>query len=705
MLLFAPLVAAAQPAAAVDDTIRSAAALRDATCSGEARRGRRFVIVARVTLPCCERCYRSMAVEDSSGAMIVGTDRIKPAFAPEAGDLLSIKGVICDDAYGTPRASCLSVDVLGKGSPAPLSEMDPSRFASGIYDFRAVHVTGIVADAFTDEIDTDIIFMILNCGGRQITVITESDGKTPSDCERLIGKRMSAIGVCRLGAYGARTRFGWNIRTIPENIQIVDGSHDDPFDAPLLHDTYSTHPEQIATPERRRIMGRVLATWHGGRMLVRTKSGQLSRVSVVSGGLPAVGATIEAVGFPETDLYSVNLARCFWHPCRLDMPADDSPTRVSVNQLLLDATGRHRYNPSFHGRRVVLSGHVRGIPSSDGTHVKMLIEGDGGIIPAYVRSSAGDGPPPESGSLVEVNGTCVMDAETWSPYTFIPGIREMLVSVPSSTGVRVLASPPWWTPVKLLSVIGGLVVVICGAVLWSISLRRTVAHKSKALEAEIAARLESDLKMRERTRLAVELHDSLAQTLSGMAMEIGSAIRFAEEDHRLTLAHLDIAEKTLRSCRNDLRDCLWDLRSKALEAGDMDESIRTTLKPFVNDVNLHIRFNVPRRRLSDNIAHALMKIIRELTSNAIKHGNADTIRIAGSIDGRRLLFSVSDNGSGFDPDQCPGMAQGHFGLQGIRERINRFNGTMNISSTAGGGTKITISMNVSLPEEEDRADL
>ena len=238
-------------------------------------------------------------------------------------------------------------------------------------------------------------------------------------------------------------------------------------------------------------------------------------------------------------------------------------------------------------------------------------------------------------------------------------------------------------------------------ILWNMTLNRAVTRKGKELKREITARLASNLKTRERTRLAVELHDSIAQTLSGTAMEIGSALRCASKVPDEMMSHLQTASQTLRSCRDDLRDCLWDLRSNALEVNSMDEAIRTTLRPIIGDVTTVIRFNVLRKRLSDNTAHALLRIIHELVSNAIRHGQAQTIRIAGSLEDRRLLFSVRDDGCGFDVRNHPGADDGHFGLEGIRERIRHFNGTIDIESIPAQGTKVTIALDVSLPEEED----
>ena len=163
------------------------------------------------------------------------------------------------------------------------------------------------------------------------------------------------------------------------------------------------------------------------------------------------------------------------------------------------------------------------------------------------------------------------------------------------------------------------------------------------------------------------------------------------------LTHLGIAAQSLKSCRDELRNCLWDLRNRALESRDMDTAIRQTLAPHVAGVDVSIRFNVPRERISDNTAHTILRIVRELTLNGIRHGGATKIWIAGSIEGGRMHFSVRDNGCGFDPSSAPGFGEGHYGLLGIQERIDEFEGEFTLKSSPGKGTRATVSLNV--PQE------
>ena len=133
---------------------------------------------------------------------------------------------------------------------------------------------------------------------------------------------------------------------------------------------------------------------------------------------------------------------------------------------------------------------------------------------------------------------------------------------------------------------------------------------------------------------------------------------------------------------------------------DMNEAIRQVLRPQVGDIDLVVRFNVPRRRLTDNTAYSILKIIRELAVNAVHHGRATALRVAGALERDRVLFSVSDNGCGFDPKTVPGPEQGHFGLLGITERVNSFEGSISIESAPGRGTRIALSLKTPLTKEE-----
>ena len=256
--------------------------------------------------------------------------------------------------------------------------------------------------------------------------------------------------------------------------------------------------------------------------------------------------------------------------------------------------------------------------------------------------------------------------------------------------------PSWWTPKRLARVVGLSLAGLVVALAWIVALLRLAERRGRALyrsrqteDAERHAREIAELRMRDRTRLAVELHDTISQNLTGATMQIGTAAQFVGTDAARAVRHIDIATRTLDACREELRNCIWDLRSNTLDEKDLAAAVRRTVQRLVGDARLDIRFDAPREKISDNAVHALLNIVRELAANAVRHGGASVVRVSGSLEDGMLSCAVEDDGFGFDPDDRPGLAEGHFGLQGVEERVDELGGELSIRSRKGEGTRVS----------------
>ena len=370
-------------------------------------------------------------------------------------------------------------------------------------------------------------------------------------------------------------------------------------------------------------------------------------------------------------------------------PPDDEPTALSAPGIV-SGNWHDQNGKPLHGKLIRLAGLVRSIPTPTGNDRRALLDSDGVNVPVDISANPPIAERLAVGCRIEVIGRCLLETENWRPENPFPRITGFRLVPRSPDDVRVVSRPPWWTPARLLAVIGVFVALLAGMFVWNAILRRLVERRSRALYREQLARERSDLRVEDRTRLAVELHDSISQNLTGASLQIDTVRKLMNTDAAQASRHLDIASKTLTSCRQELRNCIWDLRNSSLDERDLNTAIRRTIELYTGDAELQIRFNVSRSRLSDNTTHALRRIVRELAANAVRHGNASVVRIAGALEGDRLLFSVSDNGHGFDPDTRPSIADGHFGLQGIEERVEDLGGKMRIESAPDRGTKVTI---------------
>ena len=623
------------------------------------------------------------------------------------GDTIAVSGRFARE-LGELFANAQASRILEHG-PAP--EPTPVRLSeifSGRFDHRLVRVSGIVRDAFPDEIDPNFAYLILNDGNENIclTLCSADDAVKPlfKNLSAHIGSSLSADGIVTFAPVGSRAMRGRNI-AVSTTPTILSSAPRDPFDAPdLASIDRGTQPDALSRMNWHRVSGTVRAVWNATRLLVATSRGDFVNVDCSSGPLPTPGSVIEAVGLPATDFYRRNLVRARWRSiASADTPADDDPpTEISARTVLTDRSGRPKVQIGYHGRRVRLSGTIT-TAAPVFPAFRLLLDSDGAPITldATADPSALSGIAP--GCRLEVTGVCIIETETWQAQTPFPRITGLTVALADANGVKVLARPSWWTPARFAAVSGILLLLVAGFAVWNRILRHLIDRRSRELLREQVSRTEAGLRLDERTRLAVELHDSVAQNLTGVSLQIDAADRFAETDPARMRRHLGLASQTLLSCRDELRNCLWDLRSHALEEPDLATAVQRTVQPHIGETALHIRFPVPRARLSDQTAHAILRIIRELSINAVRHGHATQIKIAGSFDEERLLFSVEDNGGGFDPAAAPGVRQGHFGLQGIRERVRALNGTMTLQGKPGRGTYVSIALPRAPLEEKEIA--
>lgn len=594
--------------------------------------------------------------------------------------------------------AALCCTATGTADAQPPEKVSAADILSGRYNhgLHNVEISGCVTDAFNDEFDGNYRFVVLQDGTSTFYAATTNAAIDTAFVNALIGAQVTIDGLLdpilpKKRRYQGRTVF---VRS-PNDIIVTKPAPADPFAVPELSDMPNPSPRNIGGMGRRFAHGRVLAVWQGNCLLLERQGRRpLSRIELSDGEPPTCGSFIEAVGYAETDLGNLNLSRARWRPAVADGRPPPLMTNITA-RALFSVDGMSVINESFHGKVV----RLRGTVVSRTERGRLQLEDEGTVVTLDVSALSDAGDLFAIGSQLEVTGVCVIDIPNWRPNEVFPRVRGLFVVARTADDIVVVSRPPWWTVERLLAVIGGLVGLLIVIAAWNRVLRRMVERRGRELFKEQVSHVSANLRTEERTRLAIELHDSISQNLTGVALQIKAAQTTAKDDLRTALVHLDIAERSLTSCHTELRNCLWDLRHGTLESLDMSEAIRQVLRPQIGDVALEVRFSVPRRRLTDNTAYSILKIIRELAVNAVHHGRATSVRVAGALEPDRILFSVSDNGCGFDPKSAPGPEQGHFGLLGVTERINSFEGSMTVDSTLGKGTRVVVTLR-NLPRNE-----
>ena len=423
---------------------------------------------------------------------------------------------------------------------------------------------------------------------------------------------------------------------------------------------------------------------------MRSDDGAIHDVHLLAAPCPSYGTRIEAVGIPEADYYQIDLRDANWRNAPGEARPADKPIDVTFEQLLTNGMGNEQINMYFHGKVIRTSGTIIDLPARESGRDFAILKDKGRTILLDISSAKQILDEVAVGYHVEVTGVCTVNREPSAlPHLHFQRVNGITVAVRDPKDVVVVSRPPWWTPMRLMFVVAALLLGIVVIFIWNRLLQRVIDRKGRLLLQEHAAHIKAALRVDERTRLAVELHDSLSQNLSGVACQIAATKGTLPEGADDTARHLSTAERMLLSCRTELRRCLWDLREDALAEKDFSEAVRKTLAPVAAETTVHVNFAVPRGRMDETTAHAILCIIRELVSNAVRHGGARNVHVKGEMRNRDLSLSVSDDGRGFDPSATPGAAEGHFGIEGVRERIKRLNGSFSIASEPGKGCEAT----------------
>ena len=615
---------------------------------------------------------------------------------PRPGDLVTIVGRPLNDNESFLTAT--RVTVTGHRTPPAAERATPVQISNGEKDLRAVRLSGVVIDAFVDEIDNRWYYLVIRAGGNDVYAAMRVDAAGKDEILRLVDSEIELTGVASNADAGRRKLLGSIVHIASlGDIRMINASPDNPFDRPELtdEDLEKKSPEELRDLGRKSVAGDVLAAWNGDRFLLRRDDGNVLTVELTQGEtLPACGDRVQAVGLAETDLYRVNLANARLRVCGRASGTNDAPVSVRPEDVLTDKNGNPRIWTEYFGKLLLIEGVVRSLPAPGTASGRFYLECGHFLVPVDVSSAPQTVDALSVGAKIAVTGVCLLETENWRPSVPFPRIRGMALIVRSPADVTVLSQPPWWTPGRLLAALASLLAVIIGFAIWNRILQRAVERRSRQLLKSEIAKVSSDLRVDERTRLAVELHDSVAQMLTGVSMQLDASARARTDDPASADNFLVTAQRMLKSCLTELRRCLWDLRSECLEEPDFQEAVRKTLVPALGGAELSLRMELKRSRLSDATAHALLRIIRELAGNAVRHGQATKVRVAGAMEGKQILVSVRDNGCGFDAHAAPGPGEGHFGLDGIRERIRPFDGTFEIKSTPGKGTNVRIVLNV-----------
>lgn len=643
----------------------------------------------------------SFVIEDESGGLYIDTTKaLENGPRPVPGDLVEVNGVTGEGGYA-PLVKAKAIRILG-AAPLPVSRPTTvNQLLTGRFDSRRVEIRGVVQHAevrgqvekFGLELDGEF--------GRVTVLALEPGGVVPAD---LIDAEVTLRAVCfpffneRAQVAGVRLEMV-NAR----EVEINRPPFEEVFSTPLV----SMDQLQPFSPEgnnfhRKRIRGTVTLV-KPGSFLYLQEGEHAVRVNLADSTPVRVGDRIEAVGFPSVRTRFVEWQRAVIRKigtAPVQQPVESRPDQILRTGLSVT----ERAENDWDGRLITLTGVLDRVETLRDGQCQLFINSAGQATTAIL------GWPDQSeriaslrpGSSISATGICVIQYSDVWPTSRYADPTAMSLLLRDTFDVRVLRAASWWTPMRLRLALGVILLILLFSLIWARSLRRQVVKRTAALVSETRARrdaeVEFDATSRERERMAVDLHDTVEQALTGVSYQLVVSEALHGSEPQRSLQHLDLAKQLLAQSREEVRRSVWNLRAQALNGRNLAEVLRDVAAGLStrNPVQTNVSVVGEEQELPDFIAGHLLLLAQESMTNAIKHAEPENISIALEFDENSVELRVHDDGTGFDPEQAPGLAEGHLGLQGMRERMKRLGGVVTVESRPGHGT--IIRARVPLPE-------
>jgi len=558
-----------------------------------------------------------------------------------------------------------TLEVTGHpGMPKP-KRASTASMATGAENGMRVNVRGYLRQA---QAEGGRLRLMLDSDGSRIPVlVTDADQVNAED---MIGRYAYCSGVATPGA-------------TPGSFEVLAASFDQIYfrkrepgagAKPIPIADLFRYRKGYVWGDRVMIRGKVIGVL-GGDIHINDGTGGIIVRGDDAGRLSA-GDWIQAVGFPEFDdgvqVFSDAVLGAI-APFGEVRPADVDA------EGLLDPSSNHRY-VSVKGRLVDFMNSWPAGAEGDGRSPLVMVLKSGAAVFEVTVPSAPDAFRPEAGALLRVTGICqvspVQDGR--------PGSFSVLVFSPG--GMEILKGPGFFNERRLLILLCITLLILAVTALWAYG----AAKKNAVLLAEVRERKAITA---ERGRLAGDLHDTLEQMLTAIHLQLHS-LDVDKELPESTKEGVTSIRELVRQCHVEIRNFVWDLRPAALEHYDLPRALERMAKSLVlgTPTRISVKRSPDLPKIPSFVEDNLLRIGQEALTNAVKHGQPGEISIRIQAGAGRLSLEIEDNGHGL-----PDPVEDGFGLRGMKERVGRIGGELEILPGGHGGTLLRVG--VPLPRQ------
>ena len=615
------------------------------------------------------------------------------------GDEVEVTGGLDRGGYA-PRIVMQEMRLIGN---QPLPEPQPAdlaRLFSGFDNCRRVELTGVVQGVRDRGREWGLV--VSSAARRMLVRISKGTLLTsPEQCIDATVRFTGVVGAVRNSRGEFLAPMLWV--GLAEDMVIVNQPPSTAFAAPLVPlDRIARYRFDPNSGHRLQTEGTVTSVMEGRSFSIQRGLCGV-RVQTVSSPPLKAGDRVQVAGFLDMSRQTAGISdaivQVVGHEA-VPVAQPISPQEISHINTEARRLGLIAQPSTYDGCLVTFPARlVEKKTAVPGVGQLVLSSGDATLSAIY----EGDGFEPlrglEPGSELMVTGVMQVEMvgdEGLSSVASDPIVKQLSLLLRSPADVQVLRTPSWWTAGRLTVALSGLAAVLAGSLLWVGLLRRQVAATTERLASEMRRRrdaaLEFDASLRERNRLAANLHDTLLQSLTGIDFQLGACRAGGQNNGEEPSTHLDVAQKMVAHAAEELRGSVWALRTMPVAGRSFRESLETiaTQTCHGHPEQIAVRVAGMPSDVPQFVAGNLLLVAQEALHNAVHHAGARQIEVvatgdaaAGSID-----LTVRDDGRGFTPGSQLGPDQGHFGLSGMRERIERLGGTLSIDSQPGSGTTV-----------------
>jgi len=632
------------------------------------------------------------------------------------GDLIEVIGTLDRGAY-SPTLVSSQLSVLGAEPMMAAVPADPQRLFGGADNGRRIMISGVV-QGYRD--DGSWWNLVVESAAHRLVARIDKDSLR-QDPAQLVDAEVRLAGVAS-AVRNTRGEFLLPRLYVARaaDVEVLSPPPADAFESPQVPAAAIAGYRPEPTPGHRVRTAGVVTCVIPGRFFYLQQGLEGVRIETASATPPAPGDTVEVAGFIRMrhGLGTVSEAvfRTTGHtqpPAALDM----QPTDILDVNIRARTAGLTARPASYQGSLIRCTGTLLEVSLPQANGCRLLIEADDLVLTATLLDTGyAVARQLTPGSTLALTGIAELGPEEDQDVLLAadPWPDHVTMLLGSAADIEVLRTPSWWTPQRLMAALAAAVAIVAAAGLWVVILRRQVARQSALLAAELEQRhraaVEHDAALRERSRLAANLHDTVLQTVTGVGFQLKVCQtlvdRTAADSQHMpgsgtspssAPGHLDVARRMVDHAIQQRRGTVWALHT--LPTGDepFGQSLRSLVARLGEGHPAEIRVHadddtLAAHALPEVVAGTLLLVVQEAITNSLRHAQATMIDVTatlGSGDASAVTVCVHDDGVGFEPGLQPGAALGHFGLEGMRDRVERVAGELLVESRIGRGTTIT----------------